>query len=75
MGVYMMITNKSDTVVEREFARGPNDFGTHWTPYALRGLEAGSNSLGYDSASCQSSVAYPHHPDEPAQKRIRYQIP
>ncbi len=49
MGVYMMITNKSDTVVEREFRRGPNDFGTHWTPYALRGLEPGSNSLGYDS--------------------------
>lgn len=49
MGVYMMITNKSETVAEREFRRGPNDFGTHWTPYALRGLEAGSNSLGYDS--------------------------
>ncbi|MBO4710216.1 MAG: hypothetical protein J5727_10630, partial [Kiritimatiellae bacterium] len=25
-----------------------NDFTTHWTPYALRGLKPGSNSLGYE---------------------------
>ena len=48
MKVYMMITNESDTVVARAFPRGANDFGTHWTPYALRGIEPQSNSLGYE---------------------------
>ena len=48
MKVYMMITNESDTVVARAYPRGANDFGTHWTPYALRGIEPQSNSLGYE---------------------------
>ncbi len=48
MKVSMMITNESDTVVARAYPRGANDFGTHWTPYALRGVEPQSNSLGYE---------------------------
>ena len=49
LGVYMMMTNKSETAAVPEHRRGANDFGTHWTPYALRGLEPGSSSLGYNS--------------------------
>ena len=51
MGVYMMITNESASLAVVDWVRrGPNDFGTHWTPYALRGLEPGSSSLNYNSA-------------------------
>ena len=50
MGVYMMITNENDVVTPPEHQRGANDFTTHWTPYALRGLVPGSNSLGYEQA-------------------------
>ena len=48
MGVYMMITNGNEGASVPEYPRGPNDFGSHWTPYALRGLEPGENSLGYE---------------------------
>ena len=48
MGVYMMITNENAVVEEPAHPRGANDFTTHWTPYALRGLKPGSNSLGYE---------------------------
>ena len=44
MGVYMMITNENDVVTEPEYQRGANDFTTHWTPYALRGLAPGSRT-------------------------------
>ena len=50
MGVYLMITNGNETVETPEHQRGANDFVTHWTPYALRGLAPGSNSLGYEQA-------------------------
>ena len=38
---YMMITNTTDDASSERY-------GEHWTPYALRGLEPGSSSLGYD---------------------------
>ncbi len=50
MGVFMMITNENAVVTPPSHPRGVNDFTTHWTPYALRGLEPGSNSLGYNQA-------------------------
>ena len=52
MGAYLMITNENATVPAPAWhqQRGPNDKYTHWTPYALRGLEPGSNSLGYEQA-------------------------
>ena len=50
MGVYMMITNENAVVTPPTYPRGANDFTTHWTPYALRGLAPGSNSLGYEQA-------------------------
>ena len=51
MGVYMMITNESASLAVVDWVRrGPNDFGTHWTPYALRGLEPGSSSLTFNPA-------------------------
>jgi len=52
MGVYLMITNENAILpapAEHRW-RGPNDKYTHWTPYALRGLDPGSNSLGYEQA-------------------------
>ena len=61
MGVYMMITNENATVpapAEHQ-PRGPNDKYTHWTPYALRGLEPGSNSLAYEQTKDDwSSVTF-----------------
>ncbi|MBR4258653.1 MAG: hypothetical protein IKQ17_06460, partial [Kiritimatiellae bacterium] len=50
MGVYLMITNGNDTVETPAHQRGANDFVTHWTPYALRGLAPGSSSLGYEQS-------------------------
>jgi len=43
MGVYMMISNKTDD------ATSPY-YGAHWSPYALRGLGLGENSLDYDES-------------------------
>ena len=52
MTVYMMITNRTDD------ATSPH-YGQHWTPYVLRGLTAGSNSLGYGTTmSSWDSVTF-----------------
>jgi len=49
--VYLMITNESPAAEAPATRRGVNDFGTHWTPYALRGVEPKSSSLGYDDSA------------------------
>jgi len=46
--VHLMITNRSETASAPAEKCFDNDFGTHWTPYVLRGLEPGSSSIDYD---------------------------
>ena len=52
MTVYMMITNRTDDTTSAHYGR-------HWSPYVLRGLAAGSNSLGYGTTmSSWDSVTF-----------------